>query len=1185
MSAPGPEQNPGTGNNPEFEAAKAELARQSAAQLLKEMQDLKAQADEVKNYIDGTVMQERRAPATLGDNPKDKQTIRGKAADVNKTVQKVLWAAKTAPDKLPAPENKPPDVTSLSNTVINKLADRINIASEVSEVTAPYLHQIINGTLSGQIANVEDLAKVFDGARFLQAVSPELFRKVQSALVETAKEKGYGEAEAKTKFKVEERPDEVVSREAMDRQAFDRMWQEHYSSYFDNTDRPFVESLYSPVKFVQFVDDLKQKTGDAMGMDRSSEEVAKAVSKEIERKTVELFGKLYTRLDHEKPSEFFHEIEQQDIMRGILPVKNELKRRMTLLSTEIERAEEEGIIKDPGLYQRVELKANIEDMSAKAKDGTHVKPRYRIVPFTQPRGTEASHFIHYLDQIVDQYVEARKYTHNARAIFLHPVDAEKGFYSQLAQFANDMSTVDFDQMMALPDNEVFRDAFSMYDKMVEETFASNDWRHFPSMFELKQNSVHTQVEEDVLGQLKKMYKNRTDITDARLEAALSMAVGASRGMFLNEIEKAAFADPHLTETGAPTFASYYNQDASALIAFNPMHQYYRWQGTNTIDPILFLPVENMKSNKTFQGSHRELWAKMQAYKDSFVNGRKPGIDGETLFADYVVNIGNVGGPLKRKGWRTTYMLEPMYLKEEKSTKFLKFDYFKTWQRFENIGYEVAQDFVAKLPADFASAYEGKHNVDADYLRQKNDLLSYLYGKYFGQDPAGVEGYMKGLRKDAEKSLIARIKQGKVSPPDIRAQVEADATNTFLYRTLARMVAERIPSKLLRIDRDRLSEKGVSRWRDIAEKMFPKDSLPPGQSQSDMFDALMKDLLLGEQLLRKDVSAKMKLLNVEEKDSYRLGSIEYKLTDQKIDELMRDKFPDDPARIGQIKELLHHIQAGYSQNEKFLDGEFTDMLKNGKYKFSFALDEVDMSFVPFRGAGARVLPRAIGDISAIEKNVAAEVIKFPKILQQVAVDGKHDPGPILEVLTKVYGALDGIIGTDYAHQTVHHLAAMAINYFKKDTRARWFGGVFGAGRLNSLAAERAGRGTVVWEWDSRQIDNFCVALETRALLPKQSYSPVNTSPAKEPVYITIPGIEKPIKLPEKMKIFGKEVDLFTKNKPDFLWTSKDLRNQFGGNWKDMAFDTLVNFLPLVMALIIWKYIKEANKEAESGGKKK
>ena len=196
---------------------------------------------------------------------------------------------------------------------------------------------------------------------------------------------------------------------------------------------------------------------------------------------------------------------------------------------------------------------------------------------------------------------------------------------------------------------------------------------------------------------------------------------------------------------------------------------------------------------------------------------------------------------------------------------------------------------------------------------------------------------------------------------------------------------------------------------------------------------------------------------------------------------------------------------------------------------------------------------------------------------MAIDGKHDFSPVLEICEKVYKAMEGIIAPDYAHRLVHHIAALTIQYYKKDTQARWAYGLFGLGRKNSLAAERAGGTSRVWEWDSTDIDRFCVALESRSLLPREPFNPSNPKPGFTPVYINVPFINRAIKLPDKIKLFGKEISLFRKRKPDFEWSIKNLRDKFGGNWKDISFDYINRYLPLIMAWLLLKYIQDAQKK--------
>ena len=624
-----------------------------------------------------------------------------------------------------------------------------------------------------------------------------------------------------------------------------------------------------------------------------------------------------------------------------------------------------------------------------------------------------------------------------------------------------------------------------------------------------------------------------------------MAVGASRGMFLNEIEKAALADPHTNEDGSITYASYYNNDTAALNAFNPMHTFFRFQGTRSTDPILFMPVEGHDFKGSVFSDHRDLYKKMQGYKDSYINGRGgKGSDlkkGEILFADYLVNIGKVGGPMERKGWRTSFIFQPLYYKDkagiaEGNQEGEIYDYVNTWKRLENIWYEAAHELVTKMSFNptfpgsgvFPKSREGgKGLANERYTAQKKELFDYVYTRYFNKTADGdVNHYLKGIRDQMEKDVWSDIKAGKPAPDNVEDEIESRTTMLFLNRTLARLVAQRIPSKILRLDRNRLSESGTSRWRKIAGEMFNTKDV--GDQQSEQFDIVVKDLIFAEQLLRSEVSAEMnKIKKLPETEHYKFGSVPYELTQDVVRRLLQSKGYSE-ERINNTCTLLGKIETNYMQGKegiKFLDETLLGMVKTGDtvtkdYKFTFGLEEMAMSFIPWRAAGSRMLPRAISDISNVEKNVAGEILKFPDTLNKMAIDGKHDFSPVLEICEKVYKAMEGIIAPDYAHRLVHHIAALTIQYYKKDTQARWAYGLFGLGRKNSLAAERAGGTSRVWEWDSTDIDRFCVALESRSLLPREPFNPSNPKPGFTPVYINVPFINRAIKLPDKIKLFGK-----------------------------------------------------------------
>ncbi|MCX6732913.1 MAG: hypothetical protein NTV98_05230, partial [Candidatus Roizmanbacteria bacterium] len=1059
---------------------------------------------------------------------------------------------------------------------------------------APYFYDIVRSITNGEIKSAKDLAREIGKVGDLQLISPGVFEKLQKTGVEYAVTNNIAEKDAKEMLGVPEQENQQKTQEermreqavALDEQNFNSNWVQYFSSYFNNEeDHKLIETLYSPKKFVNYYKEVQKKIKTDYNL-TDKEEVGKRASAEMEVKISLLFAKLYAKLDHESPKEFFQTIEQEDIMRGITPVKSELKRRIQRLAGDLHKYEEE--LHDHGeeeipFYRRLE-----EDTVTAALDvgGGKLKPRPRLKTKLTAEKSGGGEFAHYLEQIVDHYIEARRYTHNSRAVFLHPADSQKGFYGQLAHFAAESSMLDFDQMMLLPDNDVFQSAFGLYNKMIEEGFAKNDWRHTATMFTPKENEHLTQIEKRIMGQLKAMYSDRPEISDERLSAALTMAVGASRGMFLTEVEMAAHADPHLDEKGGATFTSYYNQDATPLMAFNPQHLLARFAGgPNLLDPIFFLPVDDFKGRQGFN-DHKELWDKARRYKKSFLEGRGDGKEKlPRTFFDMLDNIGLIGGPMQRKGWRTSWQLDSLYVSDkiditDKKTgdvlkSHLKTNHVKTFQYFENIGYELLQDYVSKLEAPFAEVRDTP-NLKGDAARlagQKKELFSYIYSKYFDKNPEGLGGYLDAIRSEKMKSTLALIRKGTICPKNIDDY-----------------------------------EDGVGRWKKVMIDMGL-------DGQFDKFDDIMQDMILAEQMMRKDVSRQMREMRDKNMPYEQYGKlINYRITPDSINALLRPLIGRKDStmtqeRIDNVLKLFGYIETNYSKNDKYINEELVPYFKNGgaadrTSKYTVALDETDLSFIPFRGGGQSVLARSIRDIAAVEENVSKPITEFVKKMRAMAIDGKRDFGPIIEIIQKVHGAMDGIIGIGYANELASKLASMAIMYMKKDTQARAFMGVLGMNRFNSMAAESAGKKVGIWEWDSKEIDKFVYALEARGLVPGTPYN-IGQDPKYEPVYVNIPFAKEPVKLPQTIPLkkvaewFGfeegkimfkdktifefKDIPLFQRRVRDYAVWSKQLRENYGGTKFDMLFDILNKYLPAFLLFILFAQIKKAFEDSE--GKKK
>lgn len=998
----------------------------------------------------------------------------------------------------------------------------------------------------------------------------------------------------------------------------------YYLGRFTHDQMKIIQTFYSPTAFVEYLEGLNNETSDGKKdptkvLEEKNEikehiknyyeknnkdfEPGDSLEKQVEKhwgemvsekmnwKVSDVINQLFLELQQKSPHKFYEEIMQEDPFYGPGAIQKRIQSAINALMTKVGQIETHKDTSDPlyqrlnklNLYRHAEQKPWIDE-----RDGKKY-PRLKPLPYGKQIST--SDFVKYIGMTIDHTIHKAEYFHNSRAIYGHPA-GEKGFYNQLGGFAEMLRGTDIDEIMMLPDGQYIMQAYQLYEKFLEEDFASLDWRHRPDQFQNELERVNSKLEVEIIEQLKDFYP---DLSETRITNILNSAVGISRGMFLTEAEKSAYADPVDAE-GKGMVASYSTNDAQSLNVFNPLHSALRWQGEHNWNMMYFMPVEGQPGK---MWEHKKAWGNMARYMDTFIAGKGRGEGKDKLpevFADAMMDINNVGGPNKRKGWRMNYSFDGHYVWDKKDSTI---DAPKTFKAMEAIGYEGIAHLI-NSDGMWKKILEATEKTASNQAKERKDLFRYIYKRYFCEDQnkfqeSDLDNYLAKLRVQGEKKTLDKIKKNggttsygeeSIIKGSWEEQVAYETSKLFLKNTLAHYVATRMPTKFLRIDRNRFTENGVSRWERI-QKELNKDK---GWDIAE-FDLVMKDLTMTEMLFRREISRQIREQMSFNKD-LKLNEIENlpsKLDEAMIrkllskDSLGKNEFKSEKD-IQRVVDLWRHINKDYN-NEQFLDGEGAEKIK--EYKFTFGLEDTDISLIPYRGTGPRMVARAIKDIGSIEATVTPWLLNMPNIMSEVAVSGKHDFSPIIEYMRKAQKSIFGVHGTDGTQEFIYKVAGTVINYFKKDGMAKPLFGLLRLGQRNSIAAEYAGRSTAVWEWDSRDIDRFCVALESYRLLPKNAYDLNKTEPAKldkktgkwvegkfvggqlEDRWIKLPGL-KPFK-------FGK------KRHVDWKWNAAKLRKDHGADFQAIFMDYIWQFAPLAAAFLLWKYIKDAMDEAS--GKKK
>lgn len=981
---------------------------------------------------------------------------------------------------------------------------------------------------------------------------------------------------------------------------------EQYYGRFTQDQQDFLHVLYSPTTFKEYVED---KINDPRGEEKKEEYKEKykvsitkifqeqekdipdeqelnrlvdnrwrqQVSQNIEVELGKVMNQLLLRLQQEGGNKSYDELAQEDFMRGIRATENQIRNALITLQSSLAGLEKDPKyskeITDIKLYKFFDRGHYIEErekiIDPEKPEEKRNLPYWRLYPLLQPKEISLKDFALQLSFDMDHLLDQRNYLHDARVVFNHP-PGEHGFYSGLGGYAEKYKGTDVDEMMLLPDGNLSLEAFHLYEKYLEEDFASLDWKHRPTEFTNELEYVNSQLEREIIAQMKLEYGD--DVSEERIKAAVNIGVGLARGVFLTEPEKSSYADP-VDNEGKGMIASYGTNDAGALNAFNPLHVELRWQGEHHMFMYYFMPIGGEKG----PWDHKKMWDNMGNYLDSYYKGnaKLP----ENLFINEMIGVTKAGGPFKRKGWRMEKSLEGhyRYMEEDKS----KVDALESFKAMDYIGYEAVADFLnidnKRMGMEILKAKEGTFLAG-----KRREFFKYVYAQYFEKfDGADFDSYMAELRKSGEKEALKVVRgeakgrskdKGTTPAGSWEEQVELETSKIFFDRALVREIALRFPSKFLRIDRGRFEADGISRWYKIQKEL---------NMGRDDFNAAMKDFVFTETLLRKEISQMIKdQLRFDPTLDLNKVKITYEsLNETTIERLLKqtkgvgkdDKLLMTPERIEKVKEIYHAIRKNFLNGE-FLNGKAIDAVN--AYPFSFGVEDTDLGLMAFRGTGPRMVARAIKDTGILEEGAIPAIKNLGRMLNIMAIDGKHDFSPILEAMIKARNAFNEVHGTGDDYNFNYKLATAVIQYFKKDSMAKPLFGLFRVGKRNSMAAEYAGRSTAVWEWDSRDIDRFCVALESHRILPKTAFDMFEVRKKGgeyENRYWINPFTKKAFKTP------------FKKQKVNFEYNAARLRKEFGGDWKAITFDMINQFGPLALGFLLWQYFKKAMEEAE--GKKK
>ena len=1129
--------------------------------LTKEFRDAKANAELVKKELqkikEETAQQSESSPQAVSNL----ERIKPQAAEVAKVVQNTIMAIRIGNVEI-KPGNSHRTLTALANAIKPVF---------INENTAPYIYDLIERGINGRLSTVDQLIEAAEGINNLQYADPILYYGIRSKLHEEARnmddatpeklKKLNGEGEQSIESQIEN-----LSRTDQDyRTVIGRTPEKKHQELITAI---FLAQSDKPAMFERYIKGLAAEMGLDLTDTKTDEATLKnrrekciALSRELKFRIINLFGQLYQQVDEGADIVTWEEGEQKGGFYTNIKLASEVLRTKVQNLRKVRFTDDSVFSKLPWFMDEddsIDMEMPVKGMF----DGKATKYEARRIPLPVTKAVEVRNHDEYFLSVLEQTeneILRRKFFHNALTLFRNPPPHEGNYFQQLAGYATTLlAAKDIDTLWSLPDSEKFMASSQLLHKLDKVEYAAYDWRHQAATTE-SPNTRLKRHEEQTLAYIRKMFPELR-LDEWRAKRALVMAKGDLYSLELGALEDGAWADPP-SIAGKKTHVSYGDMSAAPYMAFNMLaHTGLRFDSQDlTMGNLLFMPI--MGSEKALgKGSwdHKSLNEDMKRAMDAFVKGKyQSDVENGIVRMIDLVNYGKVGSLYSRAGWR----LEPAYegllkvhprgpdTKSQDAIKEPIYDITESWKAVECVGLEILKDFLGKINNYDSTFYK------SDGTDKRRVLYGYLSKRY--------------ELKDTFESLEA-------DP----AKLE-DAYKKFYWKVIGKATVERAPMIFLTSgsERTRFTAEGNTPDGKVRKRSWEMVQEATKYGREDFMTAV-KDVCAAETELRSEISKEMKDALAKKGNLHDFDSSGYVLKEDNLrrylNQMIEGSGPQKEARVEKAVQVFKKTKEFTAAVvSKKPDGtpvtfltEFTDKWTKGSPHMPFAVltEEIDRSFLAHRGMGSDAERRAIGDIAGNEANVAGSIGKLLDAMRKTSLSGKHDYGELVNLIGTVHKQMRGAIGFGAAVEMSHHLAALCINFFKKDTTAKLVLGVGGIGRINSLAGEFAGRSTAVWEWDSKDIDGFLVELSKNNIIPKN---------AKE--------LQKIQNEEEKEStILGKKIR-YKAMKPDFPITEETMRNEFGAAAKNIVFDMVNKYALIAIGAVLYYFIKKALEEAS--GKKK
>lgn len=757
-----------------------------------------------------------------------------------------------------------------------------------------------------------------------------------------------------------------------------------------------------------------------------------------------------------------------------------------------------------------------------------------ILPYTSPARAESFFdYINYVQKNVEEEVAMRLFLHDARAL-PHDERVEPGNFWQMLHglAAHHLNVEDIDTLYHhLPNSGDFMYAGAIWEKLYELKFAGQNWIHGPNIDVTDPGSDETDTDRHTREYVRQFLKD-SGMKDWEIDRVIAMGIGLNYATTLRKYTIGAAADSPRTWSGVPTNTSYSQRDSALYNVFNFwQHSLARWSSESANSAgLLSAKIAGEDLHEIYKDWHwRSLMDNIRDEQNAWTEGMnaEDARRGRVALQD-IINVAQVGSIFDRLGWRA-YFAYLGWFKDK--------DVMGSFKAMEHIGVDIMNNFLSGT--DITQIDKSFYKAGSEAKRK--EFISYLYRRYFvNPDRLEEAGNTDQIQQEIQQEIDAVFQYLETPRPDLGNKYKNSAPviklnsvyGEFYNQVISRAMAQRIPTKFLRIHTERRRKTSSLRATNMTEVFnmtqsdlsldirtkkewsdLSKDDSRYNYERNAYIQALEDICAYGEALMRRDVSSQIKQQLAYNDNNLAAASVDtYVLTPKHMEKLWEKygiRFSDDDSiDKARKKNALMVLKA----TRKYI---YDEMPKNGddvmyldkfaattiggdfahKNLFAQATEELDPSLLGFVAGGENTHARLLGEIAEAEEKVTTPWTKYYSTLRKYALDGvdkREDFSALVQAIADIRKMLSGTHGSDPANFAVHMLVIQTVAFFKKNTaKERWVTQfpewLKQAEDFSSLAGfiTNSKPGECV-EWEVGDIRNFLEALIKRHLLPIHPY---------------------------------------------------------------------------------------------------